>query len=98
MGGGWAFTPRVDVYYQDKTFFDALNTPDIAQLDAVTLWNASLTLSSGDDSWSLVAGVNNISDEVYPIGGNSSLATGSGYAEIAYNRGRQWFASIAKRF
>jgi iron complex outermembrane receptor protein len=98
MGSGWAITPRVDVYYQDRTFFDALNTPEIAQLDAVTLWNASLTLSSGDDSWSLVAGVNNISDEVYPIGGNSSLATGSGYAEIAYNRGRQWFASIAKRF
>jgi iron complex outermembrane receptor protein len=98
LGSGWTATPRVDVYYQDTTYFDPINTVEIAQNEAVTLWNASLTIQSPDDAWSFVAAVNNISDEVYPIGGNSSLSTGSGYAEIAYNRGRQWFASVARRF
>jgi iron complex outermembrane receptor protein len=98
MANAWTVSPRVDVFYQDQTFFDAVNTPQIAQLDAVTLWNASVTLRSPDDGWSLIAAINNIGDEVYPIGGNSSLSTGSGYAEIAYNRGRQWFVSVQRSF
>jgi iron complex outermembrane receptor protein len=98
LPGDWSVQPRVDVFYQDKTFFDALNTPQIAQNKAVTLLNASLTLQSPNDRWSLSAGVNDINDEVYPIAGNSSLATGSGYAEIAYNRGREWFLGLQAKF
>ena len=37
---------------------------------------------------------NHATDELYPIAGNSSLTTGSGYAEIAYARPREYFASI----
>jgi outer membrane receptor protein involved in Fe transport len=37
---------------------------------------------------------NNATDEVYPIAGNSSLGTGSGYAEIAYDRGRTWYIGL----
>jgi iron complex outermembrane receptor protein len=98
MANDWTLRPRVDVYYQDTTFFDAINTTEIAQLESVTLWNASLTLQSPDDAWSLTAAINNISDEVYPIGGNSSLSTGSGYAEIAYNRGQTWFVGVQRSF
>ena len=57
-----------------------------------------MNLSSPDDRWSVFAGVNNISDEVYPIAGNSSLATGSGYAEIAYRRGQEWFLGLSTAF
>src|SRR6185503_4455806 len=57
MANAWTVSPRVDVFYQDQTFFDAVNTPQIAQLDAVTLWNASVTLRSPDDGWSLIAAV-----------------------------------------
>jgi iron complex outermembrane receptor protein len=98
LSSGWSLQPRVDVFYQDETFFDAINTPQIAQTEAVTLWNASLTLNSPNDAWSVFAAINNISDEVYPIAGNSSLATGSGYAEIAYNRGQEWFLGLSTEF
>jgi len=45
-------------------------------------------------SWRLIVGVNNATDELYPVGGNSSLTTGSGYAEIAYARPREVFATF----
>lgn len=46
----------------------------------------------------MVAAVNNLTDEVYPIAGNSSLTTGSGYAEVAYDRGREASISFTKNF
>jgi len=56
-------------------------------------------LSRGEDSpWQLTLGVNNATDETYPIAGNSSLTTGSGYAEIAYSRPREWFATLQYEF
>jgi outer membrane receptor protein involved in Fe transport len=48
----------------------------------VTTLNAAVKFSKGVDSpWSFTVGVNNATDETYPIAGNSSLTTGSGYAE-----------------
>jgi iron complex outermembrane receptor protein len=97
--GGLEIKPRVDGSFQPTTFFDATNTPEIAQLDDVLTVNASIVLSGGDDSpWAVTLGVNNATDEVYPIAGNSSLTTGSGYAEIAYARPREWFASVKVEF
>jgi iron complex outermembrane recepter protein len=84
--------PRVDVSYQDTTFFDAANTREIAQLESVTTYNLSLRLESESANWGVTLGCNNVSDETYPIAGNSSLDTGSGYAEIAYSRPREYFA------
>jgi len=96
LEGGWSLQPRVDAIYKGETFFDANNSVEIAQTESVTLWNVSLAVTSPDDAWNFVAGVNNATDEVYPIAGNSSLGTSSGYAEIAYNRGRQWFISLQR--
>jgi iron complex outermembrane receptor protein len=90
--GNFLITPRVDASYQDRTYFDAGNTPDIAQLDSVETVNASIRLGPDQGTWYLTLGVNNATDEVYPIAGNSSLDTGSGYAEIAYSRPREYFA------
>ncbi|HSD73567.1 MAG TPA: TonB-dependent receptor [Steroidobacteraceae bacterium] len=90
--GNFLITPRVDASYQDTTYFDAGNTPQIAQLDSVETVNASLRLGPDQGAWYVTLGVNNATDEEYPIGGNSSLDTGSGYAEIAYSRPRQYFA------
>ena len=84
--------PRVDASYQTKTFFDATNTPQIAQLSDVTVLNASVAFTQPDSKWRLTLGVNNATDELYPVAGNSSLTTGSGYAEIAYARPREYFA------
>ncbi|HEU5135845.1 MAG TPA: TonB-dependent receptor [Steroidobacteraceae bacterium] len=97
--GKLGFKPRVDASFQPTTFFDATNTPEIAQLDDVLTVNASVVVNGGDDSaWSVTVGVNNLTDEEYPIAGNSSLTTGSGYAEIAYARPMEWFASLKFEF
>jgi iron complex outermembrane receptor protein len=88
VAGNWSLTPRVDVSYTDEQFFDAGNSPEIAQNEAVTLLNASIALASDDDKWRFVLGANNVTDEVYPVAGTSSLTTASGYAEIIYARPR----------
>jgi iron complex outermembrane receptor protein len=95
---GLSFTPRIDIAYQDKTFFDANNTVEIAQLDARTVVNLSMSITPPATSWRLNLGVNNATDEIYPVGGNSSLTTGSGYAEIAYARPREYFVGLDYSF
>jgi len=96
--GNLAIEPRVDASYQDTTFFDAANTREIAQLDSVTTVNAQVRVGSDGGPWRVTLGVNNATDELYPIAGNSSLTTGSGYAEIAYARPREWFANFQYEF
>jgi iron complex outermembrane receptor protein len=94
QAGNLTVTPRIDVSYTDTQFFDATNTREIAQLDDVTVVNASVVLASSAANWRVTIGVNNATDEIYPVAGNSSLTTGSGYAEIAYARPREYFATI----
>jgi iron complex outermembrane receptor protein len=96
--GDFIIQPRIDASYQDATYFDATNTAEIAQLDDVTTVNASLKFGAEGGPWSVRAGVNNATDELYPIAGNSSLTTGSGYAEIAYARPREYFAQFEYEF
>ena len=105
IGAGYNFytgdvmiSPRVDFFYQGATFFDAINTPEIAQLNAVKTVDLSVAVEPNDGPWRLQLAVNNVADKIYPISGNSSLGTGSGYAEVAYNRGRQVFATVSVKF
>ncbi|MCP5214199.1 MAG: TonB-dependent receptor [Pseudomonadales bacterium] len=105
LGVGYAFhlegmrlTPRLDYSYTDEQFFDAGNTAEIAQSDAEGLLNFSLTLESANQTWRAVAGVTNLTDETYPVAGNSSLTTATGYAEIAYLRPRTWFLNLQYEF
>lgn len=97
-GTNWTLTPRVDVSYTDEQFFDAGNSPEIAQDEAITLINASLTLASDDDKWRFVLGGTNLTDELYPVAGTSSLTTASGYAEIIYARPRSVSLSVTRNF
>jgi iron complex outermembrane recepter protein len=97
-GAKWSLTPRIDVSYTDSQFFDAGNSPEIAQDDAVTLLNASLAFSSDDDKWRFVLAGTNLSDEDYPVAGTSSLTTASGYAEIIYARPRSVSLSVSRNF
>jgi iron complex outermembrane receptor protein len=96
--GNLVLTPRIDISHTGEMFFDATNTPEIAQLDDVTVVNASLMLAPSAGNWRLTVGVNNATDELYPVGGNSSLSTGAGYAEIAYARAREYFATFSYDF
>ena len=96
--GNISISPRFDLSYQDETFFDANNTVEIAQLDTITVLNLSMLIEPQNSFWRINVGINNASDEIYPIAGNSSLSTGSGYAEIAYARPREYFVGIDFNF
>jgi iron complex outermembrane recepter protein len=73
--GDLLLTPRVDVSYTDSQFFDAGNSPEIAQTDAVTLVNGSVTLEAQDGRWRVTLSGANLTDELYPVAGTSSLTT-----------------------
>lgn len=95
FGGGWRLTPRVDLSYTGDQFFDAGNSPEIAQ-DDVTVLNAGLTLEYR--RWRLALNVYNLTDELYPVAGTSSQSTASGYAEIIYARPRNVTLSASFSF
>ena len=92
------FTPRVDASYQSTTFFDATNTPEIAQLGGYAVVNTTFVVAPAVGPWRITLGVNNATDKLYAIAGNSSLSTGSGYAEIAYARPREYFGTLNYEF
>lgn len=94
----WYITPRIDVSYRDKTFFDTSNTEEIAQTDSVTTVDMAIGFENSESGLKINFGINNATDELYPIAGNSSLSTGSGYAEVAYARPRQLFANVSYKF
>lgn len=96
--GGLLLTPRLDVSYTAAQFFDAANSREVAQTSGVTVMNGSLTLENSARVWRLMFGVNNLTDKLYPVAGNSSLSTSSGYAEIIYARPRNYFLSGTYNF
>jgi iron complex outermembrane receptor protein len=96
--GALLLTPRLDASMTGEQFFDAANTIETAQADDATVVNLSVTLASSEGRWRATAGVNNATDELYPVAGNSSLTTASGYAEIIYARPRTYFLSASFDF
>jgi len=94
---GWDLSPRVDTAYTDSQYFDVENTAITAQLDSVTTVNASLVLNDHAGIWGIGVYVQNLTDELYPVQGNASLAT-LGYAEQVYARGRNWYVSVNYNF
>ncbi|MDH4108396.1 MAG: TonB-dependent receptor [Gammaproteobacteria bacterium] len=91
LGNGWTVTPRIDLLYRDDVYWDANNTEEIAVDSSYSLVNFALVVASDDSNWRARFAVTNLTDEQYSVGGNSSLTTGSGYAEIGYARPRQTY-------
>jgi iron complex outermembrane receptor protein len=58
----------------------------------------SVELASGNDNWRFMLSGINLSDELYPLAGTSSLTTASGYAEIIHSRPRSWALSATRSF
>lgn len=94
VGNGWSIAPRVDFVHQDSEFWDANNTVEISQNSDYSIVNAAVAFGPEDGPWRLRAEINNATDETYSTGGNSSLTTGSGYAEIAYARPREYYLTF----
>jgi iron complex outermembrane receptor protein len=91
-------TPRLDVTYTDSQFFDAGNSTDIAQNDAVTLVNGSVSFEPDQGPWRFTISGNNLTDELYPVAGTSSVTTSSGYSEIIYARPRSFWVTLGFDF
>ena len=87
----------LDVSYTDGQFFDAGNSAEIAQNELVTVVNGSC-LAPEDWRWRLSLNGNNLTDELYPVAGTSSLTTASGYAEIIYARPRTFWVTLGYDF
>jgi iron complex outermembrane receptor protein len=76
----------------------AADSREVAQNSWVTVMNTSLTLENVNRAWRLMLGVNNLTDKIYPIAGNSSYSSSAGYAEIVYARPRNFFVSGTYNF
>ncbi|MDF2640368.1 MAG: TonB-dependent receptor [Novosphingobium lindaniclasticum] len=87
--GRGSITPRADIAYRSKTYFDAPNTEQIAQ-NGYALINATIRYEAPDNRFSLAAGVTNLTDKAYRGSGNSSLTASSGYAEVPYGPPRMF--------
>jgi iron complex outermembrane receptor protein len=95
---GWTIAPRVDLSYRDDVFWDANNTTEISVNSSYSIVKASLVVGPDNGPWRARAAVTNATDELYSTGGNSSLTTGSGYAEIAYARPREYYLMFEYEF
>lgn len=94
LGNGWVVAPRIDYLYRDDVFWDANNTAEIAVNSSYSVLNFGINVGPQEGPWGLRAFVTNLTDEEYSTGGNSSLTTGSGYAEIAYARPREYYLTF----
>jgi iron complex outermembrane recepter protein len=92
-----SLTPRVDLSHRSQTFFDAPNTPQIAQ-SGYEVINASLRFAALDSRWTLTGSVTNLTNKAYRVSGNSSLTAASGYAEVTYAPPRMWTVDLTYSF
>jgi len=83
--------PRIDYSYTSEQENDTINTP-LLHRPAVSLVDASVTYSTPDEKWQVVAGGINLTDKRYIVSGQDN--TGAGLVYGTYNPPRQWFVSL----
>ena len=93
---GGVVTPRLDYSYRSEYFNDALNTPDIAQSDSVSLINASLQWELPSERWTFLLSGTNLTDEQYVVAGLHN--TTFDIRERIHHRGREWFVAATFEF
>jgi len=87
---GYSLVLRGDYTHKSTIYNNAENTAILVQAP-VDLINASLTLESPDNIWSITFGGKNLTDESYLITG--FFQPGVGYTEGVYARPREWYLS-----
>ena len=93
--GGASLTPRVDWNYSDRISGGAQDFALIRQ-SSYDVVNANLTYLNGNGDWRIVAGVTNLTDELYFRAAGFSGA--GGVATVAYARPREWYLQIKHDF
>lgn len=92
----WAATLRGDWSYRGAHFNDVPNTPILKQ-DAVSLFNARLTLADDEAGWNVAVFGTNLSNERYITSGLSALSS-FGTVEAVFASPRRWGVSVQKSF
>ena len=95
LKGGDSVALRVDYAYKDDIFNDAQNSPFLFQ-ESYDEWNLSLRYTSADETWSVRAFVDNVSDERYIESGDSNF--GLGFHEANFNRPREYGVTVKYNF
>ncbi len=94
LAGVGTLTPRLDWSYRSSSYLDALNTAALLQ-PAYSLFNGSVVFEDQAGRYKVSAGVTNLTDERYLVGGFSDLAA-TGFVDGTYARPREWY--LAARF
>ncbi len=89
-----SFTPRIDGHYKSRVDFEAENS-DFVFDDGHTAINASIKFNA-KKHWEFIIGAENITDELYLIGGDSNTAIG--YENGIYARPRNYYATLSYTF
>jgi len=92
----WAASLRGDWSYRGDHFNDVPNTPILEQ-EAVSLFNARLTLADAEGGWDFAVFGTNLSNEQYITSGISAI-TSFGTVEGVFASPRRWGVSVQKSF
>lgn len=85
-----------DWTYKSGHFKDAVNTATLYQ-EGYGVFGANFTYELPDDHWTLSAGVTNLTNERYLLGGYSDLQQ-TGATTGTYSRPREWFLKLRYRY
>ncbi len=87
-------TTRIDGHYKSEMHFEAENS-DFVFDDGHTALNASIRYNT-KKHWGITAGVDNLTDELYVIGGDANTAIG--YENGIYARPRNYYVTLSYSF
>lgn len=90
IGSNGSIVPRIDWSYRSSFYNNALNSPEIKQ-DGYHLVNANIAWHTPADSFQVILGVTNLTDERYMITGY--IQPNFGNYESLFARDREWYLS-----
>lgn len=85
-----------DWTYKGGHFKDAINTPTLFQ-EGYSVFGANISFELPDTRWKVSAGVTNLTNERYLLGGYSDLQQ-TGATTGNYSRPREWFLKLRYRY
>ena len=93
---GWTITPRADVVYQSKVYFNSSNT-EFSSQDGYALVNARVTFLAPRGDWSFAVFGTNLTNKVYSTGA-LDLIDGFGTGELSVAPPREWGVTARRSF
>ncbi|MEM1153205.1 MAG: TonB-dependent receptor [Pseudomonadota bacterium] len=100
LPNGGTITPRVDYFYRDSYFNNAINSEAIKQ-DSFYVVNVGVTYENADGNWQVLVYGKNVNDENYISAGYSEQngpTSNLGVSEIVRDRGTEWGLTAKYRF